>query len=56
MFRCGDSIARHPFWWAASSVRLLLPVDRFQGTYHRVNLITLFAKVRKNLLDIHTHL
>ena len=56
MLRWVDSISRQPFWWAASSARLLLPVDRFQGTYHRVNLITPCAKVRKNLLDIHTHL
>jgi len=50
--RCLDTIRRQPFGWPAST-RLLLLGDPFQGLNYRDYLITLFAKVRKNLVDIH---
>jgi hypothetical protein len=41
-----------PFGWPASAGCLLVG-DPLQGLYYRGNLVTLLAKVRKNLLNIH---
>ena len=49
-----DTMIRFPvshFGGPLPGAGLLLPVDRFQSPYHEVDLVTLFPKVRKNLLN-----
>jgi len=52
ILRCVDTIHCQPFGWPASSGRLSAG-DLLQGLYYCVNQVSLFAKVRENLLNIH---